>query len=67
MAKIEKKVISAKKIEGYVDPNRNAFIVTGDPHGLLSELPEAKSVIEEETEHKNVVDLLKKYKPNFLK
>jgi hypothetical protein len=52
-----------KKIEGYMDYDRNVFVVTGDPHGLLSNnTPEPK----EENTLVDVRDLLKKYRPKSI-
>ena len=56
-----------KKVEGYIDPKRNVFVVTGDPHGLLSNSPEEKPLEEKEIDYKNIGEMLKKYKPDFLK
>ena len=65
MPKIKKQDDIIKKVEGYIDPKRNCFVVTGDPHGLLSRPPEEKSIEEKEIDYKNVSELLKKYKPSF--
>ena len=65
MPKIQKSEEGIKKVEGYIDPKRNVFIVTGDPHGLLSQPPEEKPIEDIEINYKEVGELLKKYKPNF--
>lgn len=66
MPKISKGEETIKKVEGYIDDERRVFVVTGDPHGLLSQTEEIKPVEEKEIDYKKVVELLKKYKPNFL-
>jgi hypothetical protein len=65
MPKIKKTEETGKGVEGYIDSERNVFVVTGDPHGLLSQAPEPRSVEEIEVSHEEVRNLLKKYKPNF--
>jgi hypothetical protein len=65
MAKIQKTTEEVKNIEGYIDNKKNVFVVTGDPHGLLSKTPEEKPIDEIEIDYDKVGDLLKKYKPNF--
>ena len=52
-------------MEGYIDKEKNVFVVTGDPHGLLSQQPEEKPLEEKEINYKEIGELLKKYKPNF--
>lgn len=47
-----------KKIEGYIDNDRRAFIVT-------TELPETK--VEEKLSHEEITALLKKYRPEWIK
>ena len=64
MPKIKRNEVENKKIEGYIDKERNVFVVTGDPHGLLSQPPEEKPLEEKEIDYKNVSELLKKYKPD---
>lgn len=64
MAKIKKILEERKKVEGYMDYERNVFVVTND-NGLLSE--EIKKPEVEENKIENIGEILKKYKPEFLK
>jgi hypothetical protein len=54
-----------KKVEGYLDNERNVFVITSDPHGLLSKPPEPTPINEVEINYEKVGELLKKYKPIF--
>lgn len=48
-----------KKVEGYI--KGDVFVVTGDPHGLLTKPgPEPT-----QKEYQDVKELLKKYRPKF--
>jgi len=51
------------KVEGYMDCERNVFVVTADPEGVLS--PSYNSQKEKEKGINDVREYLKKYKPNF--
>lgn len=56
---------TGRGVEGYIDQERRVFVVTGDPHGILSPTPEPRTTEEIELSHEEVRNLLKKYKPNF--
>lgn len=50
------------KIEGYIDPKRNVFVVTND-NGLLSPSPSESEKPKAESE--KIRSLFKKYRPSF--
>lgn len=54
-------------VEGYVDKERNVFVVTADPNGMLTKHEEPKTAAEAEIDYKKIGDLLKEYKPKWMK
>lgn len=52
-----------EKVEGYLDQERNVFVVTSDPQGILSSSYNTQE--KEEKEISDVREYLKKYRPNF--
>lgn len=64
---------STVTLEGYIDETRTppVFIVTNYQEcvdaGILGYIPDKKSEEEDERQHKNIKELLKKYKPKFIK
>lgn len=56
-----------KKIEGYVDKERNIFVVTKDEDNIITIPPLEKSLIEEKQEAEKMRELFKKYKPTWMK
>ena len=59
--KIQKEEEIEKGIEGYIDNERRVFVVTKDNYGLEKPIEQPT-----EQEYKDVSELIKKYKPNFL-
>jgi len=55
-----------KKIEGYIDKEKNVFVVTSDRDKILSPAIEEKSAEQEETERERIKLLFKKYKPEWM-
>lgn len=55
--------------EGYIDSERNTFVVTNYQEcvdaGIMSYKETVKSIEETELHHNEIRGLLKKYKPNF--
>ena len=51
------------KVEGYMDYERNVFVATADPEGVLS--PSYNTQEKDEKEVSDVREYLKKYRPNF--
>lgn len=63
--KIQKKEEEeVKKVEGYVDYERNVFVVTNDNGLLTKELPPQPRL---DSDYTDIHELLKKYKPSFIK
>lgn len=57
-----------KKIEGYYDEKKDAFIVTYDRDGIVSAPAEEERSPEDEKDHKEKMkELFKKYKPAWMK
>lgn len=65
--KIKRSSGEIKKVGGYIDAKRDVFVVTEDPHNLLLQIPKEISLEEKEANYRKVGELLKKYKPEFLK
>ena len=62
MSKITKKETESKRrVEGYIDRERNVFVATADPDGILEGTYEPP--VRDEISYKNVKELLDKYKP----
>ena len=55
-----------KKIEGYIDKERNVFVVTKDSEGILSPAIKEKSAEEEKIEEERIKLLFKKYRPLWM-
>jgi len=66
MKKIEERE-EVKRVEGYVDNEKRVFVVTADPHNLLTYTEPQKTPEEQEVNYQKVGELLRKYKPNWIK
>lgn len=63
MSKLQKSIKDEGVVEGYVDRERNVYVITKDTRPDKYEPPER---LKNENTELQIKEILKKYRPNFL-